>query len=50
MASLYIRNLSDALVKAVRVKCIEEDKRIDELLLPYIEMAVAKKKPKAPSQ
>lgn len=43
MGTLYIRNLPDALVKAVRMKAIEEDKRIDELLAPFIELAVNSK-------
>ena len=43
MASLYIRNLTDQLVKAVRMKALAEDKRVDELVAPMLEMLVNSK-------
>jgi hypothetical protein len=40
MASLYLRDLSDTLVKAVRMKALAEGKRISELVVPMLELLV----------
>ena len=39
MASLYLRNLSEKLVRAVRIKALEEGVTVPELLTPFLEMA-----------
>lgn len=39
MATLYIRNLPEALVKAIRIKALQEGKRVDTLLTPFLELA-----------